>query len=66
MEIMWRVMGDGVGRGREREKVQGIRSINDRHKIDRGNLRILWEMENQKNLYVQPTDMIEGGWNAGG
>ena len=26
-------------------KVQGIRSINGRHKIDRGRLRIVWEME---------------------
>ena len=57
MEIMWRVMGDGVGRGREREKVQGIRSINDRYKIDRGMLRIVWEMEKPKNLHVQPMDM---------
>ena len=26
-------------------KVQGIRSINGRYKIDRGRLRIIWEME---------------------
>ena len=31
------------------EKVQGIRSINDRCKIDRGRLRIVWEMEKPKN-----------------
>ena len=31
----------GVGGGRIGEKVQGIRSINDRHKIDRGRLRIV-------------------------
>ena len=31
----------GGGRGRIREKVQGIRSINSRHKIDRGRLRIV-------------------------
>ena len=62
METIWKV----IGRGEWGEKVQGYRSINGRHKIDRGNLRILWEMEKQKNLYVQPTDMIEGGWNAGG
>ena len=29
------------GRGREREKVQGIRSINDRHKIDGERLRLV-------------------------
>ena len=33
-------------------KVQEIRSIIVRHKIDRGRLRIVWEMENPKNLYV--------------
>ena len=42
----------GGGGGRMREKVQGIRSINARYKIDRGRLRIVWEMEKQKNLYV--------------
>ena len=31
----------GSGREREREKVQGIRSINGRYKIDRGRLRIV-------------------------
>ena len=30
------------------EKVQGIRSIIDRNKIDRGRLRIVWEMEKPK------------------
>ena len=47
------------GRGGRRmgEKVQGIRSINDRHKIDRGKLRIVQEMEKPKNLYVRPMDM---------
>ena len=34
------------------EKVQGIRSINGRYKIDREKLRIVWEMEKPKNLYV--------------
>ena len=38
-------------------KVQGIRSINGRYKIDRGSLRIVWEMEKPKNLYVGPMDM---------
>ena len=34
------------------EKVQGIRSIIGRHKIDRERLRIVWEMEKSKNFYV--------------
>ena len=34
------------------EKAQGIRSVNDRYKIDRGMLRIVWEREKPKNLYV--------------
>ena len=34
------------------EKVQGTRSINGRYKIDRGRLKIVWEMENSKNSYV--------------
>ena len=45
------------GGGRVGEKVQGIRSINGRYKRDRGRLRIVWEMEKPKNLYVQPMDM---------
>ena len=47
----------GGGEGRMGEKVQGIRSINGRYRIDRGRLRILGEMEKQKNLYVCPMDM---------
>ena len=42
----------GRRKGREGEKVQGIRSINGRYKIERGRLRIVWEMEKPKNLYV--------------
>ena len=42
----------GRGRGRMEEEVQGIRSIIGRYKIDRGRLRIVWEMEKPKNLYV--------------
>ena len=34
------------------EKAQGIRNINGRYKIDRGWLRIVWEMEKPKNLHV--------------
>ena len=41
--------GGGV---RMREKIQGIRSINGRYKIDRGRLRIVWGVKKPKNLYV--------------
>ena len=41
----------GRRRGRMGEKVQGIRSIIGRHKIDRGRLRIVQEMEKPKNFY---------------
>ena len=40
------------GEGRMREKVQGMRSINGRYKIDRERLRIVWEMEKPENLHV--------------
>ena len=40
-------MGGGIG-----EKVQGIRSINGRYKIDRKRLRIVWEIEKPRNLCV--------------
>ena len=33
-------------------KVQRISSIDDRWKIDRGRVRIVWEMEKPKKLYV--------------
>ena len=42
----------GRGGGRIGEKTQGIRSINGRYKIDRSRLRMVWEMEKPKNLYV--------------
>ena len=51
MEITWRVIR-GRGWGRMGEKVQGIRSIIGRYKIDRRRLRIVGEMEKPKNLYV--------------
>ena len=42
----------GRERGRMGEKVQGIRNIIGRYKIDRRRLRIVWEMEKPKNLYI--------------
>ena len=47
----------GGGRGEWGKTVPGIGSINGRPKIDRGKLRIVWEMEKSKNLYVWPMDM---------
>ena len=47
----------GGEEGRMEEKVQGVRSINGRYKIDRGRLGIVWGMEKPKNLYVRPMDM---------
>ena len=43
MEITWRVISWEV-EGEEGVKVQGMRSINSRYKIDRGRLRIAQEM----------------------
>ena len=46
------------GRGaRMEEKLQGIRSINGRYKIDRGRLTIVGDMEKPKNLYARRMDM---------
>ena len=42
----------GGGGGEWGEKIQGIRSIIGRYKADRGRVRIVWEMEKSKNLYV--------------
>ena len=51
MEITWLVT-TWEGEGENGGKVQGIRSINGRYKIDGGRLRIVQEMEKPKNLYV--------------
>ena len=42
----------GGGGRRMGEKIQRKRTINCRYKIDKGRLRIVWEMEKSKNLYV--------------
>ena len=39
------------------EKIQGLRSINGMYRVDRRRLRIVWEMEKPKNLYVRSMDM---------
>ena len=51
--------GNAGGRGWEANggKGTGIRSISGRYKIDKGRLRIVWEIEKPKNLYVWPMDM---------
>ena len=52
MEITWRGYQRGGGGQRIGEKVQGIRSIYGRYKIDRGRLRIVQEMEKPKILHI--------------
>ena len=49
-------------------KVQGIRSISGRHKIDRGRLRTVWEMEKPKNLIctTHGHELKWGGMLVGG
>ena len=47
----------GGGVGRMEGKVQGIRSINGRYKIDRERIIIVWEMEKPKNLHAEPMDI---------
>ena len=44
----YQLQGVGLRMG---EKVQGLRSMNVRYKIDRGMLRIVWEMEKPKKLH---------------
>ena len=44
-------------RGRMGEKLQGIRSIIGRYKIDRGEVKNSIGNRGAKNLYVQPMDM---------
>ena len=39
------------------EKVQGLKSIINRYKIDKGRLSVVQEMEKPKNLYAQPMGM---------
>ena len=45
-------LSEAGGGERMGKMVRGLRSINGRYKIDRGRLRIVWEMEKPKNLYV--------------
>ena len=46
----WRLQGGVMGT--MGEKVQGLRSINGRYKIDRRMLRVVQEMEKPKSLYA--------------
>ena len=50
MEITWRL---SMGRGWER-KVQGLRSINGRHKMDRGRLRIIRRWRSHRTYMYNP------------
>ena len=47
----------GRQRGGMGGKVQGIRSIISRHKVDRERQKMVQEMEKSKNIYVQPMNM---------
>ena len=38
-------------------KVQGLKIILGRYKIDRGRLRRVWEMGKPRNLHARPMDM---------
>ena len=42
----------GMWRGENRGKVKENKKHNGRYRIDRERLRIVWEMEKPKNLYV--------------
>ena len=54
--MLWRdISGSKEGRNRG-EKVQGRSSIISRQKIQ-GEIKMVQETEDSKNLYVQPTDM---------
>ena len=57
MEITRSITSGEGKQGEWGEKVQAIRSINGRYKIDRGRLRTVQEMEKPKNLHAQPMDM---------
>ena len=45
--------GEGTGTTGVGGNVPGIRSIIGRHKVERERLRMIWETEKSKNLYVQ-------------
>ena len=64
MEITWRVISR---KGKEGEwgKIQGIRSINGRNKIDEGMVRTAQEIEKPKNIYIWLPDMNQGRGDAG-
>ena len=50
MEV-YQCVGSG---GRMEEKVQGIRSINGRYKVDRGRLRIVGKWRSQRTYMYDP------------
>ena len=56
MEITWRVIR-GSCEGRIGEKVQGIRSINGRYKIDGGGLEQYRKWKSQRTYLYKPMDM---------
>ena len=65
MNIPWRGYQWGGGGRRMGEKVQGISSINGRYKIDRGKLKIVWEMAVSYTHLTLPTNvsMCRSRWS---
>ena len=58
----------GGGEGRMAEKIQGIRSIYDRYKLDRGRLRTVWKWRRPKTYVYNPRTRTKVGecWWEGG
>ena len=54
MEITWRVISGEEEQGEGGKKVQGIRSITGRYKIDRGRLRIYRKWRRQRTYVYDP------------
>ena len=59
MEITWRVI-TGEKEGRVGEKVQGIRSINGRYKIDSGGEEWYRKCRTQRTLMYNPGHEVRG------
>ena len=68
MEITWRVISGGVRgeeRGREGEKVQGIRSIKGRYKIDREVKNSRGNGEAKEFICMTYGHELRGEWDGG-
>ena len=56
MEITWRDFS-GEGKGGMGRKVLGRKSMVSRHMVDKERLKMVWESEDSKKLYVQSMDV---------